>query len=114
MTKELKPCPFQKDGETHDVRFVELKPGYGQIGCADCGFWFPSEEVLTKAEAIERWNTRYKRTCKMVLCDDENPNGDANGYVVRECDHCGWRAEYQADSEPSGWCAVCGAEVLDD
>lgn len=60
----LEPCPFQKEGQHHDVRFVEMKPGYGQIGCADCEFWFPSEEMVTKEEAFERWNTRYKRTCK--------------------------------------------------
>ncbi len=63
MMEELKPCPFEKPGEHHDVRFVEFVPGRGQIGCADCEFWFPSEEAVTKEEAFKRWNTRAELTC---------------------------------------------------
>lgn len=122
MTKELKPCPFQKEGETHDVRFVELKPGYGQVGCADCGFWFPSDEMLTKAEAIERWNTRCKRTCRIVIKQTDSDYRDGWHYL---CSECGFPIEVgEADVFADGstpivlshaaFCWHCGAEVVDD
>lgn len=112
MTEKLKPCPFQKEGETHDVRFVELKPGYGQVGCADCGFWFPSDEVLTKAEAFERWNTRYKRTCKSSYCKETDE---------RQCHERGGTLQACAMFDPDvdgfvsspKFCPNCGAEVID-
>lgn len=107
MTETLKPCPFQKEGETHDVRFVELKPGYGQVGCADCGLWFPSDEMLTKAEAFERWNTRHKQTCEWYY---EDYHDEANNIWTTEC---GERFSWAEYGHPK-CCPSCGAEVLDD
>lgn len=61
-----------------------------------------------------RYNGSYfkrERTCHMVpLCEEP----DANGNIERECDLCGWMADYPSDSEPAGWCAGCGARVERD
>lgn len=108
MIDELKPCPFQGDGEEHDVRFVELKPGYGQIGCSDCRFWFPSEEVVAKDEAVRRWNTRFERTCRMshvLLYDEEGIEGI-------ECDECGWSDIHPWDESTPERCPGCDAKVV--
>lgn len=58
---ELKPCPFEKSGEKHHIEAIETHPGYGYIYCHDCEFAFPSEESLSAAVLIERWNTRAER-----------------------------------------------------
>ena len=136
---ELEPCPFQKPGETHDVRFIELKPGYGQIGCADCGFWFPSEEMISRKNAIERWNTRTERTCHYFPDewqsafdenDEEIETGEAYadgccyscdvcGYTMLGGDEGGWFEE--TPGEYGGWnykprfdfCPHCGARVVE-
>lgn len=105
MTDGLKPCPFQKEGETHDVRFVELKPGYGQIGCADCGLWFPSDEMLTNAEAFERWNTRNKRTCK-AICEQ------VFAEHVWRCSACG--EAFDSIACIYDFCPHCGAEIVQE
>lgn len=62
-------------------------------------------------DVIECDGMRYvpERTCKMVPMWNEP---DANGYIVCECDICGWRADYAADSDPVGWCAGCGSKVV--
>lgn len=99
---ELKPCPFQKPGETHDVRFIELKPGYGQIGCADCGFWFPSEEMISRKNAIERWNARDERACRWEAVT--NPCGEVTEFMC-ECGCC-------MGYIPS-FCPSCGARVVE-
>lgn len=107
---KLLPCPFQKEGETHDVRFVELKPGYGQIGCADCEFWFPSDDMLTFEEAKARWNTRHERTCENVYEGREF-----------ECSECGtqWHLLERTDAfdewahvRTPDFCPSCGAKVV--
>lgn len=106
MNEQLKPCPFQKPCETHDVRLVEQKPGYGQIGCADCGLWFPSESLMPLDELIGRWNTRAERTCTMTKlepplllegwwsCSECGPvfppcNDEIAVWVLQQCPHCG-------------------------
>lgn len=106
---ELKPCPFQKPGETHDVRFIELKPGYGQIGCADCGFWFPSEEMISRKNAIERWNTRAERTCgepRGFIPHDQDNFGHPS-FTELWCEHCDIELDPEWD-----YCPYCGAKVV--
>lgn len=64
---ELEQCPFQKPGETHDVRFIELKPGYGQ----------------SRWEAVT--NPRGEVTEFMCEC------GCCMGYIPSFCPLCGAR-----------------------
>lgn len=77
----------------------------------------PSYPTVT-ATVIDEDTMRYggsafkrERTCHMVPMQEEP---DANGYMERECDVCGWIAKYPFDCEPSGWCAGCGARVERD
>lgn len=114
---ELLPCPFQKEGETHDVRFVELKPGYGQIGCADCEFWFPSDDMLPFEEAKARWNTRHERTCRPHVVACTFAGHTEPSFWQAKCD-CGWIVG--EDGTPNleefehidDYCGGCGAKVV--
>lgn len=100
MSDELKPCPFQGDGEEHHVRFVEWKPGYGQIECADCHFCIPGEAFVTRDEAVRRWNARAERTCEWhPVLNDENFATGCDTVVLWEpptpphCPYCGGRVK---------------------
>lgn len=59
---------------------------------------------------VEWWNTRAERTCHMNRIQDEP---DATGYVTHECDVCGLEVVYPDDCPPNGWCAGCGAKVVE-
>lgn len=110
MTEKLKPCPFQQDGESHDVRFVEMKPGHGQVGCADCGFWLPSEEAISKEEAFKRWNTRAEPTCENI---GAVPEDGSRFYLVPhfKCSECGSACTL---THYAYFCPNCGAKVVEE
>ena len=55
---ELKPCP--KCNGTNLGRY-EIKAGYGEIVCENCGFTYPQDvvfciDMMTPTELIEGWN----------------------------------------------------------
>ncbi len=118
---ELKPCPFCGGGanawEYEDDQDVFDPTSLGWIdtrcitwycvGCESCEI---SISRLSKDDAEAAWNARAERTCRMVPIWEEP---DANGYMTCKCDVCGWMADYAADSKPTGWCAKCGAKVVD-
>lgn len=107
MTDELKPCPFEKPGETHRVEVIETISGYGYIYCLDCEFAFPSEEELQEADLIQRWNTRTEPTCKMVF------NQLAGMYQCSECGTYSVTAAWNKSQGLLNYCMGCGAKVVE-
>ena len=102
---ELLPCPFcggeavmfEDDyGDWHvycgDGWYVErnLCPGYHAIDCM----------YITKAQAIEAWNTRAERTCRNV--DDHK----TVWFICSECD------ELKKLAHLGNCCPNCGAKVV--
>ena len=103
---DLKPCPFcgngasleWMDGDELDLCWVE---------CGKCG---ASTVFCGQPElAIEAWNTRAERTCKMEW--DEDGEGDELypvGHVT--CSACGaWL--YAVNT--MRFCPKCGAKVVE-
>lgn len=108
MTNELEPCPFCG-------RDMELKEWDAVGVCMHCSnpeCWQHGYVIFTSKEAaIAACNTRYKRTCHM---ENDGLDADPDGLVGYTCTRCGFGMSYPYDSKPTGWCAGCGAEVVDD
>lgn len=107
MTNELEPCPFCGG---------EVKLDRNFIICDTCAVRMERAIVYPRwhehTELIQRWNTRYKRTCKM------EPDPD---YDLVVCSECGYEEEIHLLFPSSGdqvydgkFCPSCGAEVVDD
>lgn len=130
MSDDLKPCPFcGGEAELKDGLYSEdgMHDQKWSVCCKRCGatvsrapfygkgnyFWGKASEgcELMREAVASLWNARAESTCHMVPMWEEP---DANGYMTCKCDACGWMADYAADSEPSGWCASCGAKVVCD
>ncbi len=107
MTDELMPCPKCN----HEVQGVVTggQAAYGcgeynyQIECA-CGIMFDTTRSYetpeeAEAEGIREWNTRYKRTCRIIMLDG-SPS----------CSEC--KAEMGAYNDR--FCGWCGAEVISE
>lgn len=109
MTNELellKECPFQKEGETHKLEWVDVG-SLKWVRCKTCLAQGPCD--ASEQRAAELWNTRYKRTCKM------EPDPD---YDMVICSECGYEEEVHLLFPSSGnqifdgkFCPSCGAEV---
>lgn len=99
---ELKPCPFC-GGEAIDC---EIETGNWRIGCnnARCrGDWFASKFYPTKSAAIEAWNTRAERTCRIKEDDDTG--------CFLTCSECG---AIQPEEWTVYYCWCCGARVVEE
>lgn len=114
MTKELEPCPFC-GGEAMLCENLD----YSYVYCMRCGC--QTNEVGDILDAIEAWNTRYKRTCH-----DTTPYL-SNGLPYPDiftCSECGAREDgvvkeegmycYNCGAMFDGKHIPCGAEVVDD
>lgn len=106
MSIELKPCPFC-GGEAH---MSASSDGYGvqcwSRRCLD----MQMEELPTEEAAIEAWNTRAVRTCRLV------PTRGVKHYptaLMLDCSECGTRFKYGEQPEPGEYCRGCGAKVVE-
>lgn len=113
MTNELEPCPFRKEGDTHELTIIdELGEAWVRCSCGVAGPMFSGPN--RKEQAAEHWNTRYKRTCEW------NIKHSGTLYDVYQCSACGYEyAESRTDHGikvelcDAKFCPNCGAEVLD-
>lgn len=114
-TDELKPCPFcgseAKLWEYPQALHTHINPKkttYYKAKCMnpDCNVWHPSWD--DQQVAIDRWNTRAERTCKMEL------NQLAGMYQCSECGEYSVTAAWQKKQGHLNWCAKCGAKVVCD
>lgn len=104
--RELKPCPFC-GGEAD-----EYEGDYGNgIYCMMCGAMvgepihleYRTTKRVSIDEAIDAWNTRSERTCRM-----ETEESCQNWNSCSECD-----ADYYTD-QPINYCPNCGARVIEE
>lgn len=124
MSDELKPCPWEKPGERHDLEMVDVG-ALVWVRCATCMAAGPCEDSREKATAA--WNARAAvtdeqfsiavhdgevwqrvRTCHMVpvsLYDEEGVDGI-------ECDECGWSDVHEWYDPMSEFFPNCGAKVV--
>lgn len=129
MSDELKPCPFCKNRS--NIKLVEYRPNCsGAVVCGQCGARGPKKkndhERGWKVKAIEAWNTRFERTCRMEwrgeVYESEDCIEEDGSYFCTECDQelTGSLAEawddYQAwgykGEQPFHHCPSCGAKVV--
>lgn len=104
MTEELKPCPFC--GGNPDV-YSWNGGGVVWVRCRSCGIDYKA--YANADEAIEAWNTRYERTCKMI------PNGETDFAATLACSACGnVESVYAISSDEFNYCPNCGARVEGD
>lgn len=109
MTDQLEPCPF-----------CGGRPSIGLCGnrlmhdCKSLGAFISCTP--------EAWNTRYKRTCHIVIKPTDSDYRDGWHYL---CSECGFPIEvgevesFADGSTPivlshAAFCWHCGAEVADD
>ena len=124
MSDELKPCPWEKPGERHDLEMVDVG-ALMWVRCATCFAAGPCED--SREKAVAAWNTRAAvtderfamavhdgkawqrvRTCRMVpvsLYDEEGVDGI-------ECDECGWSDIHEWYDPMPEFCPNCGAKVV--
>lgn len=113
MTKELEPCPFC-GGEAMLCENLD----YSYVYCMRCGC--QTNEVGDILDAVDLWNTRYKRICHIVVKPSDSDYSDEWHFMCSECgcpiDVC--EIETDIDGKPipirhASFCSNCGAEVIE-
>lgn len=104
MSEELKPCPFCGGEaaiyEPITTRFWFVRCSNGDT-CSTCG-----PDRGTRSEAIEAWNTRAERTCKI----DGTYDDEFGIYDHLSCGHVAMRQW----PEKTNYCPNCGRKVVND
>lgn len=103
MSDELKPCPWEKPGEQHDLEMVDVG-ALMWVRCATCMAAGPCED--SREEAAAAWNARTERTCGEYRGDVyETPDGKSDD-IELWCENCDIPLE-------DGWrhCPNCGARI---
>ena len=117
MTDELKPCPFcGGDAETCSYYFEEKDRTSWQVRCKERPYdvehpCYTADSFIsfaTEAEAVEAWNTRAERTCKIENAG-KVPENIIESETVWFCSECG--SPIYNDMTPS-YCIYCGAKVV--
>lgn len=123
MTDELKPCPWEKPGERHDLEMVDVG-ALMWVRCATCMAAGPCED--SKDKAVAAWNARAERECRFALEEDremlaEKAACGPGEFVTQDmpdllwtCSACGEQYGNGLDALP-GWlrhCPNCGAKVV--
>lgn len=110
MSEKLRPCGFCEHGEARVIVVDEVTdagceeatvPLYA-ASCPYCGARGPM--ALSEDEAVEAWNRRAERTCRVVSAKECGGVGYAPG-----CSECGWQ---MAGSMWHNYCPNCGARVV--
>ena len=108
---KLKPCPFCGNEPT---LYQDEMTGHWAVRCVKdtirptllnshgATAWCYS--CTDQAEAIEAWNTRAERTCKMVQIAPTISEG------IMQCSECGVYLNEPADVN---YCPKCGAKVVE-
>lgn len=100
---ELKPCPFCGDLDPY-VSGDDWNGWY--VVCSGCGADGSTES--TKAEAIDAWNTRAERTCRMEYNEDWSGD-ELYPTEAYQCSMCGGITQ---EGRPH-YCPNCGAKVVE-
>ena len=104
---KLKPCPFCGGEATFHT--------YGRtcnVVCDDCLIGTRLEHIDEYEVAIDAWNTRAERTCRMELVD-------IIGGIrhVRRCEECEAELSNDLSAIEGAWlpnyCPNCGARVVE-
>lgn len=125
MSEELRECAFCEHDEARVIAVDEVTdagceeatvPLYA-ASCPYCGARGPM--ALSEDEAVEAWNRRAERTCRMVDCSTHDTcvvnrelvNGDVMSmeFGYRQCSECG---AYVFDCPTVRYCPSCGARVI--
>lgn len=98
MMIKLKPCPFC-GGEAHVVALQSMPPSFQVLHVCEVAAKRPTD---TAEEAIEAWNTRAERTCRV----EKSPDG------------YGWNGEcgnfFPPSVPPRNFCPRCGGKVVEE
>lgn len=130
MTDELKPCPFcGGEAETCSYYFEEKNMTLWQVRCKERPYdvehpCYTADSFIsfaTEAEAIEAWNTRAERTCRILQAyGDESAEldylmdeiaGTPEDTVACICQSCDHEFRYDRRLRPK-FCPNCGAKVV--
>lgn len=107
MSEELKPCPFC--GGEAEIRPVTMPDGNVRqyVSCLNDSCGAASGLFGMDCYAVDAWNRRAERTCRIVLVGDQ---GNQNW----ECSECGAGFEWDDMSEPPNcnYCPNCGRKVV--
>lgn len=91
MTKELEPCPFCGGKAT-------VEPFNDENWFASCNECDATiEDFPNRSEAAKAWNTRYKRTCRLIMRDGSPACSEClaeQDYEAKFCDQCGAEVAY--------------------
>lgn len=111
MNEELKPCPFG----THHRQKLKMyhrkcrwyESGLYAVMCEVCGICGPY--ALSEKRAIERWNARTERTCRLI-CHGSLANMPS--FVCWSCSECGFGWHHSENDKQFSFCPNCGARVI--
>lgn len=119
---ELKPCPWEKPGDHHDIEIVDVG-ALMWVRCATCLAAGPCEDSREKAAAA--WNARAAVTDEQfamavhdgrawqVVRECHVVTHSVNGSDVCEsCDLCDYGWHRSIHDKPFGFCPNCGAKVI--
>lgn len=101
MSEELKPCPFCGSKKVGCYESWSL----WACQCNECGATMLKRG--DKEDAIEAWNQRTERTCRIVPHGHLFTLSDGTELYESACSECG---AYLGDED--NYCGACGAKVV--
>ena len=114
MSEELRPCFFCEHDEARVIVVDEVTDAGAEeatvplyaASCPYCGARGPM--ALSEDEAVEAWNRRAERTCRMTF--DDVSSSLYSGPMLK-CSKCGACVPREF-SGPYNYCPSCGARVV--